>query len=107
MQHPVHGVGNVAVHGFATPWTIRPATPDQIVGGPTDLLNRNRWNKNTTVGDAGVCGGHIDDGLLIGADRHRVVAAEGAFGADVKAVGGFDDGVKADFVLKLNRHGVQ
>ena len=92
---------------LATPWTIRPATPDQIIGGSTDLLNRDRRNENATVGDSGIGGGHIDDGLLIGTDRHRVVAAEGAFGADVKAVGGFDDGVKADFVLKLNRNGVQ
>jgi len=45
--------------------------------------------------------------LLIGTNRHWVVLAEGALGADLKFVRGLDDGVEPHDVLQLHSHGVE
>ena len=107
MQHPVHGVGDITVDGFAAPFTVRSPVPDQLVLRSSDFLEGGGWNKNSAIRHPGIGRGHIEDGLLISADGHRVVATQWSLGPDVETVGRFNDGVKADLVLKLNRNGVQ
>ena len=107
LHHPVHGVGHVTVEGAAAPITIHTPTPEQFILRSADLLEGRWFDEHSAVGHRCVGRGHVQDGLLVGADRHRVVLAKRALGADVEAVGCFDDGVESHLVLQLHRHGVQ
>ena len=107
LQHPVHSIRHVAVESPASAISIHPSAPQHLVFWSADLLKRRGFHEHTPVGHGGIGRGHLQHGLLIGPDRHRVVLAKGPARADVKPVGNFDDGVEPHLVLQLYSHGVE
>ena len=105
LLHPEHGVGQGAGHGPAAAVAINAAAPEQVAIGAEDFLKRRRRHVNAPVGDRRVGRRHVEHGLLVGADRHRVEAPQGP--GDAQAAGRGDHRVKAHLLQQPHRHHVE
>ncbi len=107
MQHPVHGIGHIAVEGATPSITIHSPAPDHLSFRPQDFLEGSRFDVDAAVCHSGIGGCHLQHRLLVSTDGHWIELAKRTFGSNVEAIGGFDDGVKSHLVLQLNSNGVQ
>ena len=107
MQHPEHGVGNVAIDGAPPPIPIHPPTPQQFAVGAKNLFKRGGFHVDAAVVDRGVGRCHLEQGLLVGANGQGIEMAEFAGQANPQAVGRFNHLVEAQLLQQAHRHGVE
>ena len=107
LEHPQHGVGDVAIDGAAASVAIHPPAPEQFAIGAKDLLKWRRFDVDAAVVDGGIGGGHVEQGLLVGANGQGIEAAELAGEADAQTFGGFNHLVEAQLLQQAHRHRVE
>ena len=107
LEHPEHGVGDVAIHGAAAPVAVHPAAPEQFAIGAQDLFKGRGFHIDAAVVDGGIGGGHVEQGLLVGANGKGIEVAELAGQPNAQALGGFNHLVEAQLLQQPHRHGVE
>ena len=107
LQHPIHGVGHITIHGTNSAVAINSAAPKHVTPRTTDLFKGGGFHVHAAVVHSGIGGCHVQNGLFIGTDGHRVIPAERALVANPEVVGHGNNWVKPHLVLQLHRNGVE